>query len=107
MGRWTTGHAAGRIFALPRCGPGGFAYGLGQRYEIVRAGRRVLELAFVPDQIPTPRGGKPAGVTLTQVVRVRFGVRGEGADDGGGVGIDICQCRDGRFRAAVTGTAAG
>jgi hypothetical protein len=107
MRRWTTGHPAGRLFALPRCGPGGLAYGLGQRHEIVRAGRRVLELAFVPDQIPTPRSGKAAGVTLAEVVRVRFGVRGEGADNGGRISIDICQCCDGRFRATVTGTAAG
>jgi hypothetical protein len=90
VGRWTTGHSPCRLFALPRCGPGGLAYGLGQRHEIVRAGRRVLELAFVPDQIPASRGGKPAGVTLAEVVRVRFGVRGEGADDGGRVRINIC-----------------
>jgi hypothetical protein len=107
VGRRTAGQAAGWLVAPSRGGQGGLAYGLGQRHQIVRAGRRLFELANVADQIPTPRGGEPAGMTLTQVVRVRFGVRGEWADDGGRVSIDIRQCCDGRFRATVTGTAAG
>src|SRR5262252_1909346 len=58
---------------------GRLAYRLGQRHEVVNAVRRRVELAVVPDEIPAPGRGQPAGVRLTQVVRVGLGERGERA----------------------------
>ena len=91
---------AGSSQATVRCcsaGAGRLPHRLGQGDQVVGARRRRLELALVPDQVPAARGGQAAGVRLAQVVGVRLGERGQGADHGGRVGIDIGQCGDGRF----------
>jgi len=76
---------------------------LGQRDKIVHAVRWRIEFALVPDEIPAAWGGKTSGVLLAQVVRVRFGERGERTDDGGRIGVDVGQRRDSKPGAAVAG----
>ena len=81
----------------------GFPYGFGQRYKIVHAVRRRVELALMADKIPTPRRGQAPSVLFAEVVRVRFGEGGERADDGGRIGVDVGQRRDSKPGAAVAG----
>jgi hypothetical protein len=64
---------------------------LGEGGEVVGGGRRRHELAVVADQFPASGGGEAAGVWFTQVVRVRLGERGEGADHRGRVTVDVGQ----------------
>ena len=76
---------------------------LGQGNKIIYAMRRRVELALVPDKIPTTRCGEAAGVLFAEVVRMRLGERGERTDDGGRVGVHVGQRRDGKPGAAVAG----
>ena len=81
----------------------GLPYGFGERDKIVHAVRRRIEFALVPDKIPAARSGETPGVLFAEIVRVWFGERGERTDDGGRVGVDVGQRRDGKPGAAVPG----
>ena len=63
--------------------PTRLTYRLGKRNEIVDAVRRRVEFPLVPNEVPAARCGQTAGVLLAEVVRMRFGERGERADDRG------------------------
>ena len=56
--------------------------------------------------LPAAGGGEPLGVFRAEVVTVRFHVRRKRAENGGGVGVDVRECEDGRLPAGGTGTAA-
>ena len=91
LGRWTAGHpstCAGWLLPT-RDRPARLSYRFGQRDQVVQANRRRVKLAFVADQIPATGRGQATRVSLAQVVRVRLGERGEGADHRGGVRINI------------------
>src|SRR6266536_995038 len=80
------------------------AYRLGERDQVVAAGRGRLVLPVVPDQVPAARRGEAARVRLTQVVGVRLGERRQWPDHRGRLGVHIGQRRDRRLGAAVTRT---
>lgn len=86
-------------------GTGGFADGFGEGDKIVGGGGGGDEFTFVAYQIPASGGGEAGGVVLAEIVRVGFGVRGERADDGGGVGVDVGQGGDRRVGATGPGAA--
>jgi hypothetical protein len=75
----------------------------GQRDKIVHTVWRRVEFALVPDEVPAARSGKTSGVLFAEVVRVRFGERGERTDDGGRIGVHVGQRRDGKPGAAIAG----
>ncbi len=70
----------------------GFADGVCERQEIVRVVLRWRIRQREADHFPAARYGQPPGVQCTQVIGVRFGVGGEGSEDGGGICVDVRQC---------------
>lgn len=102
-GRAARAGAAGLGGALGRAG--GFAYGVGQGFEVVAAGARRAGPVGQADDVPAARGGQALRVLGTQVVAVGFGVGGERAENCGRIGVDVRQCRDGRAAARGARTA--
>lgn len=94
-----------RKIPLPLHRPSGFTYGVGQGNQVVRGGRRWLELAVVADQFPAAGGGEAAGVRLAQVVGMGLGVGGKGTHDRGRLRIHVRQRRDRQPGAAIAGAA--
>jgi hypothetical protein len=72
-----------------RCGgrPGRLADRVGERLEIVAAG--LARLGGKADDLPAPGSGEPLGVLRAEVIAVRLDVRREGAENGGGVSVDV------------------
>lgn len=85
--------------------PGRLSDGVGQGDQVVGGGRGRGEIAVVTNQIPASGGGEAAGVGLAQVVGVRLGERGEGADDGRRVVVDVGESGDRLSGTAVPGAA--
>src|SRR5690606_4224047 len=71
---------------------------LGQRGQIVVGGNGRGELAFVPDNLPALGHGESQRMGFAKVVAVRLGIRGQRADDRGGVRIGISERGDSRVR---------
>ena len=84
---------------------GGFAYGVGQRDEVVRGGGWRREVAVVADQIPASGGSEAAGVRFAEIVCVGLGEGGQRADHRGGVVVDVGQGGDRLSGTAVPGAA--
>ena len=84
---------------------GGLAHGVGERLEVVAAGAGRGGVDGEADDLPAARRREPLRVLGTQVVAVRFGVGGEGAENGGGVRVDVRQRRDGGTAASGARTA--
>jgi hypothetical protein len=74
---------------------------LGEREQVVIAGRGRLELAVRAYQVPTSGRGQATCVLLTQVVRVRLAEGRKRTDDGCRIGVHVGQRRDGRPGATV------
>ncbi len=91
-----------RWLVTTRCGHDRLAYRLGQRDQIVLAGRRRIKLALGSDKLPAARSSQAPSVPFAQVVGVGLGEGGEGADDRGRVGVDIGQRGDGQLRTTVS-----
>src|SRR5690606_11566970 len=85
-------------------GPARLADRVGQRLEIVGARRGAV--GGQAHHLPPPGGGEPFGVFGTQVVTVRLGVRRQGAENCGRVGVNVREREDGRLTAGGAGTAA-
>jgi hypothetical protein len=90
---------------LPLNGPSSLPNGVGQGHQVVRGGRRGLELPVVTDQFPTAGGGEAAGVRLAQIVGMGLGVRSQWPHDRGRLRIHVRQRRDRQPGAAVAGAA--
>jgi hypothetical protein len=103
----STGLVTGQVPVVRAGGerPAGFPDRVGEGDQVVGGGRGRGELAVVPDQFPASGGGEAAGVRFAQVVRVGFGERGERADDGGGLVVNVGQCGDRLSGTAVPGAA--
>lgn len=75
----------------------GLPHGIGEGLEIVcRPAEQDREIRLVTHDLPAARRGEPVGVPLAQVVAVRLGVGGERPDDGGPIGVDVGERRNGR-----------
>lgn len=70
---------------LDHCGghgrTGRLANGVGERFEVIDAGIGELGVDVEPHHLPAPRRGQPVGVSVAQVIGVRFRVRRERSDD--------------------------
>lgn len=96
-----------RRFLSARHRPSGLPYRFSERDQVVGHGGWRGELALVANQLPAARSSQAACVPLAQVVRVRFGVRGQGTDHCGGVGVHVGQCGNGHLGASVSRAAPG
>lgn len=85
--------------------PRRFAYGIGERFEVVAAGAGGCGGVGEPDNFPAARCRQPLTVLGAEVIAVGLGVGGERAEDRSRVGIDVRQCRDGRAAARGARTA--
>lgn len=91
------GSVIGGRHRLRHQGATGFAYGIGQRKQVVMSGFKCGWIGREPQNTPSARRRHSLGVCLAQVVTVRLGIRRERAENGGLVGIDISQRRDRRL----------
>jgi hypothetical protein len=66
---------------------GGLPYGVGECLKVVGAGFGLL--VGQPEQFPAHGRGQPVGVVSAQVITVRLDVRGERAQNGGRVSVDV------------------
>jgi len=103
--RWAAGHAAGRLVPAGRSGC--LPDRLSQGDQIVGGGWGCFELTLVADEFPATGRGETEGMSFTQVVGVRFGVGGEGADHSRGVRIHIGQGGDSGLGTSIAGAAPG
>ena len=103
--------AAPGSIAVARVGPpwrpSGLADRVGQRLEVVGTRGRCLRLTLDEDDSPAARHGEPVGMSGTQVVRVRLGIRRQGSENGGGLRVCVRQRRDGCPRAGRPRAAPG
>lgn len=74
-------------------GPWTLPDGVGEGDEVVLV-RMCGQWAGVAHQLPTARGGDPAGVANAQIPGMRFRDSSQWADDCGRVRVDKSQCRD-------------
>ena len=77
-----------------RGGPGRLADGVGERLEVVTVRLHRTRVDVESDDLPPARRGQPARVLFAEVVGVRLRVGRKRADNGGRVGVDICERRD-------------
>ena len=84
---------------------GCFADGVGQGDQVVGGGGRGCEVTVVANQIPASGGGEAAGVWLAEVVGVWLRERGQGADHGRGIVVDVGQGGDRLSGTAIAGAA--
>ena len=94
---WPTGSPGG--------GQGRLPYRVGQRLQVI--GLRWRGLHREPHDFPAARHGQPVGVRRAQVVAVRLDVRGQRAEDRGGVAVHVGQRVDRELLAGGPGAAAG
>ena len=84
--------AALALAGFRRGGPGGgFPDGVGKGEEVIGSGTCRAGRHGQAQHFPAARDGQGPGVLFTQVVAVRLGVGGQGAQDCGGVGVNIRQ----------------
>jgi len=95
---------ADRFAGAGGIGPGGLSDRVGQRFEVVGARRAAVRRQA--DHFPTAGGGQPLGVFGAQVITVWLGVRRQGAQNCGRVGVNVREREDGRLTASGAGTAA-
>ncbi len=73
-----------------------FAYGFGEGRQIILVGARRRVAAFVAHQFPALGSGGGRRVHLAQIPGMRFVDCGQRSDDRGGIGVDVCERRNGR-----------
>ena len=83
--------APGLVVVLRRrfCRP--FPHSVHECGEFIAAGEPRLALQVQPDKFPSQRSGKPPGMPCAQIVTMRFRIGGKGAEDGGGVSVNVRQ----------------
>ena len=86
---------------LLRDGSGRLADGVGEGQQVVGRGPGCRRVGCQPEHLPPARRGESFAVWVTQVIGVRLGVRRQGSEDCGLIGVDVGQRVD---RWAATGT---
>lgn len=84
---------------------GCLADGVSEGLKIITGWAHICTIGCNAHHLPTQGGRECDGVHIAEVVSVRITHRGQGAEDGGGVGVDVGQRGRGSSAAGDAGTA--